>query len=83
MNSANGVFNLARDSREVGIKLAHVFVKRISGTVETENQGASLPLRTVRVRFPFAQVFIRGVACEARLRQAWILDVFFGGDGRM
>ena len=83
MNSTNGAFSFTRDLREVGIELAHVFVKRISGTVETENQSAPSPLRTVRVRFLFARMFIGGVACKARFLRAWVLDVFFGGDGRM
>ena len=83
MNFTNGAFNFARNSREVGIELAHVFVKRISGTIGTENQGAPSPLRTVRVKFLFAQMFIGGVACKARFLRAWVLDVFFGGDGRM
>ena len=82
MNSVNGVFSFTRDSKEVGIELAHVFVKQISGTVETQNQGAPSPLRTVRVRFLFAQMFIGGVARKARFLRAWVLDVF-GGDGRM
>ena len=68
----------ARDSREMGVELTHVFVKRVSGTIETENQGAPMPLKTIRVRFPFAQMLVGRVACKACLPRAWIVDVFLG-----
>ena len=62
------------------LELAHVLVKRVSGTIKTEDQG-TLPAGDVRVGFPFAQVIIGGAAREARLARVRILKASIGGDG--
>ena len=72
--------SFTRDSREMGVELTHAVVKRVSGTVKAENQGALVPLRTIGFRFPFAQMLVGGVAREARLPRAWTAGIFLGAD---
>ena len=59
---------------------AHILVKRISGTIEAEDQGA-LPVGCVGVRLPHALVRIRGrgageASCRVRME-----GVSFSGEG--
>jgi hypothetical protein len=74
-------------------ELAHVFVKRVSGTVETENQGTApgtlrvgslgvgVPMAgDLRVRDPFALVLEGRPASKARV-YGWAQEAIIGFNG--
>ena len=63
------------------LKLAHVSVNGVSGTVKAENQGASLPLMAVGIWSPGASMRVRRVADETRLSRVWVEGLSSDGDG--
>ena len=63
------------------LESAHVSVNRVSSTVKTENQGASLPLMAVGIGSPGASMRMRRVAYETRLPGVWVEGFSSDGDG--